>query len=305
MKKVKAGALRSMTGFAARTGEVALASERVSFQMDMRGVNGRGLELRLRLPEGFEAQETPWRAQIAAQVARGNVALTLRLGRAEGAGASRLDLDALERALVMIAQVQACAAARGLDLAKPRPEGILALRGVLEAGGERADPASSAEALSAELTALLVEFDAARQSEGATLAAIIAAQIDQVAALVTAARAHLPERAAQQAEALSAALARLGDAGADPARVAQELALLAIKTDITEELDRLDAHITAARALVATGGPVGRRLDFLTQEFNREANTLCAKAQSPALTRIGLDLKAVIDQMREQVQNVE
>ena len=294
-----------MTGFAARSVEGALAGEGVGFQMELRGVNGRGLDLRLRLPEGFEALEPAWRAQIAALVTRGNLSLTLRLIRPEGGGGARLDMAALDRALDMLAALEARAKARGLDLEKPRPEGILALRGVLDASSDRADPAQAAEALHPELAALLAEFDAMRQSEGAALCAVLQAQLDQTEALVAAARSHLPARAAEQAAALQAAIARLGDSGADPQRLAQELALLAVKTDISEELDRLDAHVGAARELLAAGGPVGRRLDFLTQEFNREANTLCAKAQSPALTRIGLDLKAVIDQMREQVQNVE
>jgi uncharacterized protein (TIGR00255 family) len=294
-----------MTGFAARSLELPAAGEGVGVQMDLRGVNGRGLELRLRLPEGFEGCEAAWRALIAAQVTRGSLSLTLRLTRAEGGTGARLDMAGLDRALDMLATITARAKARGLALENPRPEGIATLRGVLESGPERANPAPAIAALRPELDALLAEFDAMRRAEGAALRAVLLAQLDQVAALVADARAHLPARARDQAAALQGALARLGESGADPQRLAQELALLAVKTDISEELDRLDAHVGAARELLDAGGPVGRRLDFLTQEFNREANTLCAKAQSPALTRIGLDLKAVIDQMREQVQNVE
>jgi uncharacterized protein (TIGR00255 family) len=299
--------LKSMTGFAAEAGEITLDGGVLSFQMDLRAVNGRGLEVRLRLPEGFDALEAVWRGRIAAQVARGNVTLNLRLSRPEGAGGLRLDRAALDAALAMIAQVRARAEAQGLVMAAPAPEGVLGLRGVLESGPERPDAARLAPALAPRLEALLAAFDAARRAEGAALAAILGGQVDQIAALVAQARSLLPERAAQQIEAIRAALARLGEAGAnaDPARLQQELALLAVKSDITEELDRLDAHIGAARGLLGGDGPVGRRFDFLTQEFNREANTLCAKAQSPALTRIGLDLKTVIDQMREQVQNVE
>lgn len=299
--------LKSMTGFAADAGEIAVAGAVLAFQMDLRAVNGRGLDLRLRLPDGCEALEAPWRGRIAAMVARGNVTLNLRLSRAEGVGGARLDIVALDTALAMIAEVRARGEARGLAMAAPTPEGVLGLRGVLEIGPDRPDGTALAAALTPRLEGLLAAFESARRIEGAALAAILGGQIDQVAALVAQARALMPERAAQQIEGIKTALARLGEAGAttDPARLAQELALLAVKTDITEELDRLEAHVSAARQLLGGEGPVGRRFDFLTQEFNREANTLCAKAQSASLTGIGLDLKTVIDQMREQVQNVE
>jgi uncharacterized protein (TIGR00255 family) len=154
---------------------------------------------------------------------------------------------------------------------------------------------------------LLEEFDAARAAEGAALAGVIGAQIDRIAALTEDAASSADTRAEAQRAALKANIARVLDAaeGVDETRIAQELALLAVKSDVTEEIDRLRAHVAAARALLATGGAVGRKLDFLMQEFNREANTLCSKAQDAALTAIGLDLKLAIDQTREQVQNVE
>jgi uncharacterized protein (TIGR00255 family) len=146
-----------------------------------------------------------------------------------------------------------------------------------------------------------------RRAEGRALAQVLAAQLDRIAGLTADAQAETANRSATQADTLREALARVLAASdaVDETRLAQELALLAVKTDVTEELDRLSAHVDAARALVADPAPVGRKLDFLMQEFMREANTLCSKAQSLALTRIGLDLKTVIDQMREQVQNVE
>jgi uncharacterized protein (TIGR00255 family) len=214
--------------------------------------------------------------------------------------------------LAALVRVQAAAKARGLSLAPVSAADILTLRGVLDAGAADAPHAESqagaqAVALLADLPALVADFDTMRRHEGAALAALIAAQVDRVTSLTDAAEAALGPRHERMRATLAEAVARLSPlaATADPARLEQELAILATKSDVTEELDRLRAHVEAARALLGQGGPVGRKLDFLTQEFNREANTLCAKSQSPALTRIGLDLKAVIDQMREQVQNVE
>jgi uncharacterized protein (TIGR00255 family) len=162
-------------------------------------------------------------------------------------------------------------------------------------------------ALMTDLLPLLDAFAAARSAEGAALAGILSAQIDLIAALTADAAAEAALRREAMGQSLRDAVTRVlaNAAAVDETRLAQELALIAVKADVTEEIDRLTAHVEAARALLADAGPVGRRFDFLTQEFNREANTLCSKAQSIALTRIGLDLKTVIDQMREQVQNVE
>jgi uncharacterized protein (TIGR00255 family) len=153
----------------------------------------------------------------------------------------------------------------------------------------------------------LVDFTAMRASEGAALHALLVGHLDDIARLTEDAATTAAARAPEMATALNASLARVMDAagGADPARIAQELALIAVKADVTEEIGRLRAHVDAARGLLASGAPVGRKLDFLSQEFNREANTLCSKAQSSALTATGLELKVAVDQMREQVQNVE
>lgn len=303
--KQTSGGIRSMTGFAAARGEGPDGS---AFAWDLRSVNGRGYDLRLRLPDGIEGLEAGARQQIGAAVARGSVTLSLRLERATGGAVPRLDAGALAAALDAVAQVEAAAAARGLVLAATPAAAILTLRGVLETGpAEAQDSGALSAALLAGLPALIADFDAMRGREGAELARILAEQVDRVAALTEAAQEMLPPRHARMAEALREAVARVRDAAsqADGTRLEQELALIAVKSDVTEELDRLRAHVAAAHALLAEGGAVGRKLDFLTQEFNREANTLCAKAQSAELTRIGLDLKAVIDQMREQVQNVE
>jgi uncharacterized protein (TIGR00255 family) len=295
-------ALRSMTGFAQRRGE----AEGWDWAWDIRSVNGRGLDLRLRLPDGIEGLEARVRAAVSAKVARGNVTVSLRLNRRGGGAAGRLDPDALATALAALAQVETQAEAMGVTLQHSSAADVLLLRGVMEGGADAADE-GLAERLAADLPPLLDAFDAMRAAEGAALAAILSAQVDRIAELTAAAAVEAASRAGEVAARLRENLARVlqNSDGADPARVAQELALLSVKADVTEELDRLGAHVTAARALLAAREPVGRKLDFLTQEFNREANTLCSKAGAERLTRIGLDLKHVIDQMREQVQNVE
>jgi uncharacterized protein (TIGR00255 family) len=293
--------VNSMTAFATRRGGFA----DFSWVWDLRGVNARGLDLKLRLPEGIDGLEAAVRAAIAPRIARGSLALSLRVQRESAAAPVRLDEAQMQRILEALARVAEAAAARGLALAPASAAEVLALRGVLEAGAApEEDPVLPH--LLPDLARLLDDFVAMRAAEGRALAAVLADQLAGVARLTEAARAAALARADQAAEAFRLALARILDAvEVDPQRVAQELALLAVKADVTEELDRLEAHVAAARALLAEGGAVGRKLDFLMQEFNREANTLCSKAGAAELTRIGLDLKAAIEQMREQIQNVE
>jgi len=209
--------------------------------------------------------------------------------------------------LKAMAEVEQTAMDAGLTLAPANAADVLAVRGVLDTSAAEIDTAPLRAAILADLPALMGEFAAMRAAEGAVLARLIGAQLDEVARLTEAATHEAAARRAAASGHLREALAKVLENvdGVDETRLAQELALLAVKNDVTEELDRLGAHIGAARALLADGGPVGRKFDFLMQEFMREANTLCSKAQSMALTRIGLDLKTVIDQMREQVQNVE
>lgn len=296
-----------MTGFAALSGETAAAAGLAGCQWDIRAVNGRGLDLRIRLPEGLDGLEAELRKRIGARIARGNVTVTLKLARNDAGGATRLNAPALEAALGMLAEAEARAEARGFALAPMTAADLLALRGVVETGPEAADPAVLVAALMEQIDPLIDAFDASRQREGAAMLEVMRAQVAQIAALQTAARDIALTRQGDQAEALRAAIARLSAAAphVEAGRMEQELALIAVRSDITEELDRLAAHCAAASALLESEGPVGRKLDFLMQEFNREANTLCSKAQHGELTRIGLDLKTVIDQMREQVQNVE
>ena len=294
----------SMTGFAARQ----CAAAGVEWAWDLRAVNGKGFDLRLRLPEGIEGLEAGVREAMARAVARGSVQLTLKLTAGEVSDAMRINPAGLAAALAALASVEAQAAGQGMELAATSAAQVLALRGVAQQGGaELPDPAALRAALLADLAGLLNDFNAMRRAEGAALARVLAAQIDRIAELTATAAEAAEARRPEVAEALKAALARVADAapGADPGRVAAELAMLAIKADVTEELDRLRAHIAAARAHLAADGPIGRKLEFLTQEFVREANTLCSKSGSTRLTAIGLDLKHVIDQMREQIQNLE
>ncbi|MBN2907212.1 MAG: YicC family protein [Rhodobacteraceae bacterium] len=296
--------INSMTGFAAQSGQGAGHA----WVWEVRGVNGKGLDLRLRLPDWIAGLEPAARAAVQGRVARGSLTLGLRIARADPeAGAARIDKAALEGALIMLKHVQAAAHEHHLTLRDPTAVEILSMRGVADTAAPEIDTKVLLADLMADLDLAIASFLEMRAAEGAELATVLGRQLDTVARLITLAAAEAELRRDKMAETLRANLARVLDnaEGADPDRVAQELALIAVKADIREEIDRLGAHVAAARALLTEAGPVGRKLDFLMQEFNREANTLCAKAQSATLTRIGLDLKGVIDQMREQVQNVE
>ncbi len=295
--------IKSMTGFASGKGEFGPHS----WTWELRSVNGKGLDMRIRVPDWLSGLEAALRTLLSKSLSRGNVTLSLRISRDESQPDLALNTVALSAALDALQQTQAMAEARGIALAPSKASDLLTLKGMLDAGAEADDPAPLVTQMTTEFTPLLAAFLDMRQTEGEALAAILASQLDQVAALTSKAAELAEQRKDKMAEALRENLARVLDnaQGVEPERVAQELALIAVKADITEEIDRLSAHVTAARDLLAQDGAVGRKLDFLMQEFNREANTLCSKAQSADLTSVGLELKAVIDQMREQVQNVE
>ncbi len=295
--------IRSMTGFA--SGKGAFGSFQWSWEL--RGVNGKGLDLRMRAPDWLEGLEPALRGEIGKRVTRGNLTLSLRLTRVDAGADMALNPSALAAALDALAEIEAEAAKRAISLAPSRAVDLLALRGMMEAGAVDEDPGPLVSRLKTEFTPLLAAFIGMREGEGKALETILRDQLKRVETL-TAEAADLAEaRKEQMAETLRTNLVRILDNtdGADPDRVAQELALLTVRSDVTEEIDRLRAHVGAARALLDTGGAVGRKLDFLMQEFNREANTLCSKAQNADLSAVGLELKALIDQMREQVQNVE
>ena len=293
--------MHSMTGFAATSG----AMEGWAWTWDLRSVNAKGLDIRTRVPDWIDGLEGAVRALLTKELGRGSVSVTLRVAPDGEDSASRINATALERALSSLAQVQAQASLQGVTLAAPSAADILQMKGVQV---QEAAPSDALKpALLSSFSEVLDSFKAMRANEGAALAEIISAQLNQIEAFVTAADDAVEARRSHQITTLRETLVRLKSAvDVDEDRMAQELAILAVKTDVTEELDRLRAHIKAAREMVAnTAKPVGRKLDFLMQEFNREANTLCSKAQATVLTSIGLDLKVVIDQMREQIQNVE
>ena len=295
----------SMTGFAARKGEGA----GYGWTWDLRSVNGKGLDLRLRLPDWIDGLEPALRGELGRALGRGNVALALKVGRDGGEASDGLRVNpiALQAALAALREVEDQAMLIGVTLGQATASDVLSLRGVLDATAVEVDTAPLRAAILADLPALLADFNAMRAGEGAALNAVLSAQIDRIAGLVSDAQVATAARQAEAAANLRDGVARIlaNAAAVDEARLAQELAILAMKNDVTEEIDRLTAHIAAARGLLADAGQIGRKFDFLVQEFLREANTLCSKAQSITLTRIGLDLKTVIDQMREQVQNVE
>lgn len=294
--------INSMTAFATQQGHM----DGASWTWEVRSVNGRGLDVKLRLPDGMSALEGVVRDCIAKAVKRGSITIGLRLQRDQSDGGLDIDPSRLDTILDALDSVQERAFDKGVTLAQPTAADVLAQRGVLVA----------AQAVQSDdvITALTADFETAlgamgdmRAAEGRVLADILSRHVDEIETLTAQAITAAQARSSAQKHQINAALNRVMDNadGADPDRVAQELALIAIKSDITEELDRLSAHIKAARDLLAHASPIGRKFDFLTQEFNREANTLCSKAGDIALTQIGLALKAVIDQMREQVQNVE
>ncbi len=294
------GSIASMTGYA--RAERADGPQRV--RLEIRSVNGRNLDMRLRLPPGFDALDIPLRQEVSRALSRGSVNLVVTVERDSVGGSVRVNPAALETVLAAMETLSA----RISPSAPPALENILALPGVLVLDQPTlSEDEDGIAALVMDCVAEAIEhLCAMRVEEGRATAVILNGVLDSIEALVSDAQDH-PVRAREHVEArLRAQLANLvADAGLPPDRLAQEALLLATKADIQEELDRLRAHITAARKLIADGGPVGRRLDFLAQEFNREANTLCAKANAVELTAIGLDLKAAIDQLREQVQNIE
>lgn len=295
--------LQSMTGFAAGQG----ASGDFSWTWEIRGVNAKGLDLRIRVPDWIEGLEAALRKQITGALKRGNVTVNLRLSRAETGGSQRLNSQQLDVVLTALAEIEQQAITRHVSLAPSTAAEIIALRGMLEQDEDASDTAALQAALVEDFQGVLASFCEMRSNEGAALQTVLLRHTDEIARLVAEAETAAEARRPKARAALTAALAAVleGAAEVDEDRVAQELALLSVKADITEEINRLNAHVKAARELVAAAGSVGRKLDFLMQEFNREANTLCSKSGDSALTSVGLDLKAVIDQMREQVQNVE
>jgi len=290
-----------MTGYARAQGGVP----GISFSVEIKSVNGRGLDMRMRLTPGHDALEPEIRRRVGKALSRGSVSVTLNIEREGEEGRVVINHAALDAVLGALREI-----AGRIDAEKPTLDGILGLKGVLEQHEAPLD-ADAEERLHAAIydavDRALADLRVARQSEGRALKDILSRQVDEIARLRDLAEAHpgrgrdaILARLREQIAELMAASPGLGED-----RLMQEALLLATKADIREELDRLAAHVASARALLKEGGPAGRKLDFLSQEFNREANTLCSKSNAVELTAIGLDLKAVIDQFREQVQNLE
>lgn len=295
--------VHSMTGFAALKGE----ADGYSWAWDLRSVNAKGLDIRLRVPDWIEGLEPTVRGALSKVLGRGSVNLNLRVNKVEEQGTLAVNEAQLQSAIAALVAVETMAMEQGVAFQPSRATDLMSVRGVLETAVVDAGQKELMQALMAQLPALISSFVEMRQTEGWALSGVLTDQLAQIETLTNSAADAAEKRREVAAQTLRGNLARVMEntEGADEARVAQELAMLAVKADVTEELDRLRAHISAARDLLTTEGPIGRKFDFLMQEFNREANTLCSKAQSVDLTRIGLDLKTVIDQMREQVQNVE
>jgi uncharacterized protein (TIGR00255 family) len=294
-------ALVSMTGFADAQG----SREGVRWRWEAKSVNGRGLDLRLRLPPGFDSVEAAARILATERFRRGSIQATLTLETAEAARGLRVDAVALASAVRVAQEVAA-----ETGLAPARIDGLLALKGVIvQEDAVPTDEVARAARDANILETLATAFDAlskARKNEGAKLAALLEAQIAEIERLVAEASHLAATQPGALRDRLAGQLKDLIEGGTvSEERLAQEVALLALRADVREELDRLRAHVQEARALLASGDAVGRKIDFLAQEFNREANTLCSKSADIALTRNGLALKAAIDQFREQAQNVE
>ncbi len=293
--------LQSMTGFARSEG----TSGRYRWAWELRSVNGKGLDLRLRLPSGMEALETAFRDIASQSLSRGNIQAGLSLSASETKLEAVVNRDALDAVLALKQELGSAISDAPLSF-----DTLLSVRGLVEFR----EPVETEEVQSARNADIVAGFSAAvaalrsmREREGTSLYALLSTHIDRIEQLTSIINAD-PSRQPEHVRArLEAQIALIGDgtSGLDRERLYAEAALLATKADLREEIDRLTSHVSAARELLATGGPVGRKLDFLAQEFNRESNTICSKSNASAVTAAGVELKVVIDQFREQVQNLE
>jgi uncharacterized protein (TIGR00255 family) len=293
--------IKSMTGFARVDG----AAANTVWHWELRSVNARGLDVRLRLPQGSDAIEPKIREAVGRHVIRGSVTVSLNVESRGNALQIRLNEEALAQVVKAAEHIRELT-----EAAPPRADGLMSIKGVLEV----VEAEESSEVAQARVVAMLAGLEEglaalvrSRLSEGARLETVLEANLTEIERLVGLVEASPARTPAAVAARLKEQVARLHEIsnGLDPERLHQEAVLIATRADVEEELKRLCAHIAAARELLAEEGAVGRKLDFLAQEFNREANTLCSKANDVDITRAGLALKTTIDQMREQVQNIE
>ncbi len=291
-----------MTGYARLSGE----ENGLGWIWEAKSVNGRGLDVRTRLPPGYDFLDLPVRETVQKRFKRGNLTVNLSLSQKTQAGTLTVNEALLDQLVALTRRWQE----KAPDLAPPSLDGLLALRGVLETA-ETAEPAGDDEEFAKTMLTrcdqALAQLEAMRAEEGVKLFGVLTGLLDEISGFVAEAAglaALSPDVVKEKLRTQVAALIEAGPPVSEE-RLAQEVALLLGKADVREELDRLTAHIQAARKMLSAAEPVGRKLDFLCQEFNREANTLCSKANDIQLTRIGLGLKAAIEQFREQVQNIE
>ena len=298
--------VQSMTGFGVVTGE----SQAHSWTAELRSVNGKGLDIKIRVPDWIDSLEGEVRARLKQLIKRGNVTLTIKLQNDESEQTNSLSLDEgiLSQTLNNIAKIEQLGLDQGVSFTPSKAADLLAIKGIMT------NKALSQEQLDTLCSEILTSLDPlynsflfSRSSEGAQLLKFLETQLDALSAELGNAKALLGARDDHMRGLLKTQLAKIleNTPQFDAQRMAQEVALIFVKSDVAEELDRLAIHIQAASDLLKAGGAVGRRMEFLMQEFNREANTLCAKAQFSELTSIGLEMKVIIDQMREQIQNLE
>lgn len=295
-------ALQSMTGFARSEG----TSGRYRWAWELRSVNGKGLDIRLRLPSGMEALEVEARHRVSEALSRGNLQVTLSVTISE----NRVEAVVNEEALAAVLKLRDALGSSVVDPSPMRLDALLGIRGLVEFR----EAVDSEEIIAARDTAILEGLSRAvaalgdmRRREGEALGGLLSGHVDKIEELarrVEADPSRSPEEITRKLEAQLQALLESAPS-LDRDRLHAEAALLATKADLREEIDRLKAHVAAARELLAEGGPIGRKLDFLAQEFNRESNTICSKSNAVAVTSAGIELKVVIDQFREQVQNLE
>lgn len=294
--------LRSMTGFARSPDQ---EQGDLSWVWEIKSVNGKNLDVRSRFPAGFDGWEQKLRQLASQKLGRGNVQVALTVNRTRGATQIEINEDVVNQVVSVLNKLS-----QSVDAQRPTLDGILSIRGVMDVVEQPLDDEDIAErdrALEQSFLSTLDGLVQMRATEGAKLETMILDQLQKIEDLSKNAGTVADQQPAAIQERLTSQLAKLleNSSAVSEEKLAHEVALLATKADVTEELDRLSAHVSAARDLISLGEPVGRRLDFLTQELNRETNTLCSKSSSVELTRIGLDLKATVDQIREQVQNVE
>lgn len=293
--------MQSMTGFARSTGEL----DGAAIAWELRSVNGKGLDVRLRLPPGFDRMELPVRQAVQKRFSRGNIQATLTFARVGVTTQPVINEEFLKDIAALAKRLES-----QFGCAPASADGLLALRGVLEVP-ETVDAPEALEAIDASMMAVferaLDGLAASREHEGAALQALLLGHLDAVEALTLRAEADTSRDPASIRERIAGQVKLLLDTAQplDEQRLHMEAAFLATKADIREEIDRLKTHVASGRALLNSGAAAGRKLDFLSQEFNRESNTLCSKSNAATITAIGLELKAVVDQFREQVQNLE